>query len=222
MSEGSVSSLIFPNIQLKIVYLILLFGPLGFTPLAAPEFLITSGPSFAEILLQNHIAYRITTQYSALVIPILFTSAIIGTQKILSRLSPKNRNIKTLFIPGLVILSILSCILCTPAPISPYTMYHKFSPNPCQYIINNHTFILNEAISLIPNGVSVSTQNNLASHLSKRRDLFLDYQPSVTYILIDNKTSSVEWLGNFKIIFPYEKYELIFDKDDVQLYRLKI
>ncbi|HWQ65264.1 MAG TPA: DUF2079 domain-containing protein, partial [Methanospirillum sp.] len=220
MDDG-IASLVTHNYPLKIIYLLLLFIPLGFTPMAAPEFLFIFFPSFAEILFQSNVAYRITTQYSALLIPIIFTSAIMGTQKIIQFITENRPSVKRYILPGLVIFGLLSCALCTPAPISPYTLYYKFSPNSCQYIIDEHTGFLQEAISMIPENASISTQNNLASHLSKRKDVFLEYKPEVEYIFIDKKTSNVEWLGNSEIIFPIEKYSTLYDMDGIFLFKIR-
>ena len=219
--DGGVSALVLNNFALKIIYLILLIVPLGFTPLVAPEFLIISFPSFAEILLQHSIAYRITTQYSALLIPILFTSAIMGTKKIIDKLTKHYTKFVKYIFPILMILGMVSCIFCTPAPISPFTLYYQFSPNNCEYIIDDHINILHEAIDMIPQNASVSTQNNLGGHLSKRTQLYLDYLSGVEYILIDYKTSNVEWLGNKEISFPLDFYDKIFQKDGVVLYKIR-
>ena len=149
-TDGGVLFYVTNNLALKIVYLILLSAPLGCTPLAAPEFLATALPSFAEILFQSNVAYRITTQYSALVIPVLFTSAIMGTGRIIRWLDMKRPSLKRLVLPVLLLLGLVSCIFCTPAPVSPFTLYYKFSPNSCQYTIDEHTRYLQDAIAMIP------------------------------------------------------------------------
>ncbi len=208
------------NILLKIAYLILLFLPLCFTPFAAPEILITSFPSFAEILLQENIAYRITTHYSALVIPLLFTSAVCGTHRAIHFFSDKKSQFGKFILPFLLVCSFVSCIFCTPAPISPYTLYYKFSPNSCQYTFTDHSHHLQGILNNIPENASISTQNNLASHLAKRKELYLDYKPGVQYILIDKTNSNVEWLGNEEIQFPREKYTLKYNVENIYLYQL--
>jgi uncharacterized membrane protein len=208
------------NFHLKIVYLVLLFLPLIFTPLAAPEFLIISFPSFAEILLQWPVAYRITTQYSALVIPIIFVASMMGIKNIQNKF-PHKIFTKKFFYSSILIFSLLSCLLGTPAPISPLTLYHKFSPNSCKYVIDDHIQNINQAIKMIPPDCSVSTQNNLAGHLSQRMNIFIDYRENAQYILIDNKTKDLEWLNPPMGEFPLEKYDLIFNVDEIQLYKFK-
>lgn len=212
--------LLFHNFHLKVIYLVLLFLPLIFTPLAAPEFLIISFPSFAEILLQWPVAYRITTQYSALVIPVIFVSSMIGIKKIQSRLSNIRSSNKVLY-SIILISSLLSCLLCTPAPVSPFTLYYKFSPNNCNYVIDDHVQNIDQAIKMIPPDSSVSTQNNLAGHLSQRMDIFIKYRENSQYIFLDNKTKNMEWLNSPMGELPLEKYELIFHVDEIQLYKLK-
>lgn len=219
LSNG-IFCLLMHNFHLKIIYLVLLFLPLIFTPLVAPELLIISLPSFAEILLQWPVSYRITTQYSALVIPIIFVASIIGIKKIHSKFYQIKFTKKVLY-SLIFIFSLLSCLLCTPAPVSPFTLYHKFSPNNCNYVIDDHIQNINQAIKMIPPDCSVSTQNNLAGHLSQRMDIFIDYRENAQYILIDNKTKNLEWLNPPMGEFPLEKYDLIFNVDEIQLYKLK-
>ena len=218
IAEGGLSGMVNDNFPLKIVYLVLLFAPLGFTPLAAPEVLITAVPSLAEILFQSIVAYRITTQYSALLIPVLFTSAILGTSRVVARLTAVKPGISRWVVPGLLALGLLSSIFCTPAPVSPFTLYYKFSPNSCQYVIDEHTTYLEEAIRLIPADASVSAQNNLAGHLSQRNEIYLNYRPGVDNILVDTKNSNVDWLGNSEIIIPAHEYSTVYERDGISLY----
>jgi uncharacterized membrane protein len=219
MSDG-LAGLITHNFTLKVAYLILLFGPLVLTPLAAPEFLLISLPSFAEIVFQDDIAYRINIHYCALLIPILFTAAILGTVRIRKTLVEKTPHLVKYLYPLLVIMGILYTIVWTPAPISPFTLFPVFS-HPCDYTINDHTQIIQNAISIIPNNASVSTQNNLASHLSRRVNLFLTYQENVDYILVDQKTYHFYWFRNPELKVPPDGYDLIYDQDGVSLYTHK-
>ena len=220
LSDGIIAPII-NNFFLKIVYVLLLLLPLGFTPLIAPEFLIISLPSFAEILLQWPVAYRITTQYSALVIPILFTSAIFGFKKLLDFLEDKFTLSKKNLYCVILLCGLTSCIFCTPAPISPFTLYYQFSPNSCEYFFDHHTDLIDEALLLIPGNSSVTAQNNLASHLARRMNIYINYQPNVEYIIIDGKTSNLDWLNTPIGYFPSNKYEIIFNHDEVEIYRIK-
>ena len=120
-----------------------------------------------------------------------------------------------------MMFGIVSCIFCTPSPISPFTLFYQFSASNCEYIIDDHINILHEAIDMIPQNASVSTQNNLGGHLSKRAELYLDYLSGVEYILIDYKTSNFKWLGNKEISFPIDFYDEIFQKDGVVLYKIR-
>jgi len=220
-TTGGISDILTHNFLYKLVYIFLLLIPLGFTPIAAPDILLVLTPSLAEILLQSNVAYRITTQYSALLIPVLFVSAIIGTQRVSKKMSDIKPRFSRYILPGLLLLGILSFLLCTPAPVSPWTLYYKFSPNQCQYNIDEHAQLLKDVIDSIPPDASISTQNNLASHLSKRFNIYITYQQDVDYILMDEKTVDVEWIENHKIIFPINQYNQIFSHDGINLYKLK-
>jgi uncharacterized membrane protein len=215
--ENGMVGVIQHELWLKIVYLFLLFAPLGFTPFAAPDFLVVSVPSFLEILLQIKIAYSIILQYSSLVIPIIFTAGILGTKNLIERFSLQSK--QNILFSLLFSLGLVSCIFCTPAPISPISLYLHFSPCYCGYTIDTHVKTIDEALQMIPENASVSTQNNLAAHLSKRTDLYLDYIPDVAYILIDKKTAHLEKYANHEVVFPHDRYEMIFEKDDVSLYK---
>ncbi len=216
-SSNVISGIVEHNIFLKLIYVVILLAPLLFTPLAAPEFLLTLTPSFAEIFFQTGTAYRITAQYSTLLIPIIFTSAIMGTKRIMITLeSPR---IQKLILPGLLSFGIISFLLVTPVPISPITQYCKCSPNLCTYNINEHTNTIKEALTLIPQNASVSSQVNLASHLAKRNDLFLFFQPNVEYIILDTKTSNPEYRVNKTLEIPSEKYKQIYSTDGVEVYK---
>jgi uncharacterized membrane protein len=218
--SNGIIGLIANNFFLKLVYIFLLLLPLALIPLIAPEFLIVSIPSFAEILLQSNVAYRITTQYSTLVLPILFVSAIIGVRKIQTRYCISHNTNNPIYIL-ILICSVFSCIFCTPAPISPFTQYYHYSPNSCNYTIDQHVLYLDQAISVIPVDSSITAQNNLAGHLSRRMNIFTEYHPNVDYIMIDNRTQNLSWLNSPIGSFPEEKYDTVFDKDGIQLYKRK-
>jgi uncharacterized membrane protein len=221
--DSGITGLIFPNIELKIIYLALLFAPLLLTPFLAPEFLILAGPTFAEILFQSPIVYRITTHYSAIFIPIIFTASILGIHRVVLNYASRYPNIKRNLLCLLLITGVISGLFCTPAPISPFTLYHTFSDNKAQWVLNEHTELLEEALTLIPPDASIATQNNLAAHLSKRMELHLFYRPGVEYIFFDETTLHETWLNYHDTFdsFSREEYDPIFSNDGIWLFKLR-
>ena len=220
---SGITDIIFFNIELKVIYLLLIFLPLLLTPFLAPEFLILSGPIFAEILFQSMIAYRITAHYSAMFIPIIFTASVLGLHRIIMKYSDRIQNLKQIFLISLLIVGIISGLVCTPTSISPVSQYTKFSENKAIYALNEHTQLLEEALTLIPPDASIAAQNNLAGHLSKRMGLYLAYQPGVEYIFFDETTLHEKWLNYTDTFdsFPREEYDLIFSNDGIWLFKLR-
>jgi len=100
----------------KVEFVLHLFAPLGLLALLAPEIILIALPTFAYLLLSDSgVQTSIRSQYTAVLIPVLFFAALIGAQRLLMRASWSRRVALALFLLG---ASIASFYLHAPAPLA--------------------------------------------------------------------------------------------------------
>ena len=149
----------------KITYIKQLLQPLGFTSLIGFPFLIFALPDLAINLLSDFgPMQRIWYQYTATITPFIFIASIYGVSFI-NRKVPK------------VKLNYLSILLLLFTLFSAYSygpMFFSKDPNDSWYKkpLENKE-IVNEYINKIPADINVAASNNLASHLSYRKGIFV-------------------------------------------------
>ncbi len=158
----TVQTLLLPD---RIGYLKQLFLPLGYLSFLAPIYLIFAGPDIGiNLLSTNPTLHQIYYQYSSTVTPFIFISAIFAIKYIIK------------FIPEIPYLAFGVLIFMTTL-ISAYT----YGPLPGALKPNLDMFnkpllirsVIDEQINEIPEEESVSASNNLASHLSHRKNIYV-------------------------------------------------
>jgi len=165
-------------LQERIGYLVKLYGPLSFIPLVSIS-QITALPWIAFAFLTPVGEYtQIYNQYPAYVTPFIFIGAIMAVK----RVSKKKR-----FATTLVIIMMSSTVLffatTDPVFVKPYL---PITPN--WPVITSKDIQLTKIIGTIPSEESVLTQNNIAPHLTDRKDLYIilkDTTITPQYILVD-------------------------------------
>jgi uncharacterized membrane protein len=150
--------------QVKISYLVKLLGPLGFLSLLNPQTLLIATPTLAANLLSNNgYNYNIQYQYTALITPFIFISAIYGTAWLF-----KNRLGKAIISVLIIFTSLFAHFyIMNESPLSKKSLSHHFN-----YKYHERVEILNELIRLIPPDASVSASPHLVTHLTHRERIF--------------------------------------------------
>jgi uncharacterized membrane protein len=220
------AGLLLSNLPQKMTYLAGMLGPLVLLPLAAPSVFLIAVPSILEVILQSepHV-YTADLHHCAAFIPVLFVAAVVGLKRVYygspsaaGRPEEGERNERTdefgrlrLNVALLLLLAFSTGAFLVNSPASPASPLH------CDYTVTPHHEYLNEAIALIPPGVSVSTQNDIGAHLMHRRELYLSFVDGVDYVLAD---ITLPWIVDSGLrLQDYSEYEQIYRMDGVVLLR---
>jgi uncharacterized membrane protein/uncharacterized membrane protein YbhN (UPF0104 family) len=208
-----VSTLLHPS---QLHYLFQLFSPLGYLSLAFPFFLFFAGPDLLISLLSNNEQLRqIYYQYTTSVTPFLFLSAIYGVWA-LKQLTIV-RTIKKHFILiisiYLISTTFYSASIFGPLPGSQEPNIDMFT-KPQQ----NKAFI-DHYLQSIPAKATVSSSNDIGSHLSERETIYtvpfgLDRADLVVLLLTDPKA-----IDAYKRMEKDPKYKQIQHKDTFYVYQ---
>lgn len=200
----------------KIEYLFKLFAPLGFLSLLSPaHYILFSVPLLKNLFVNSSFSgfYKISSHYTAGIIPFIYISAIYGVSWLLNKIHHRR---KAAFISVLIILSSLLSYSKTGG--------HKFSRF-LTSIKNDKTLQKLSYLKIIPKDASVVTNFNLVPHLSHRKYIF-EWNPDANtsqiteYLVID--MTLLEYLPKDIIlrIEPYLKdikrngYKKIFSSPD--------
>ncbi|HJX23330.1 MAG TPA: DUF2079 domain-containing protein [Candidatus Bathyarchaeia archaeon] len=155
----------------KFSYLLMHFAPLVFLPVIEPGLLIATLPWFGISLLSNYIPYyQIGFQYSAIVIPFIFASAVLGTRKLLGRELAHGKIMKRMA-HLLILCSLVFSI--SLSPLSPL-IQGNFPSNAYNIpVMTSHSLLLHDVIRMIPQNASILTQDNIFPHVSNRLDAYV-------------------------------------------------
>lgn len=204
----------------KVLYLIVIFGPVLFLPLRRPLTLVMVAPWLGAALTSGHLPfYAIGDQYPAFLIPFLFYAAVLGAVPFLRKpsspaaeseppkvtrrfpLRPQDRP----FLLG-VVVAVAFVIVASPAsPVG----FRAFNTGGLP-IPDSHVAAVWSAVGLVPRDASILTQNNLFPYFTDRANSFVvpvaaylrpantfnstvdGYLANVDYVLVDFQTSPVE------------------------------
>jgi len=200
------------------VYLFEIFSHTAFLTFLNPISFIVSIPTLLENLLATPDSFRIMwNHYQLLLIPGVFISTIFSIKKILYRYASR-RNL-VIFSIGIVLLffALVSNSAFSPAPLKAldvslddnhivlkkrYVVWEFLNFNCCSDYTGKNIMYQSyseqirsvyKAFSMIPDNVSVSTQDNFDAHLSRRQSLYLFplYYDKVDYVLVMEKTQGM-------------------------------
>lgn len=157
----TLSKLLMPD---RLLYLRQLFAPLGYLSVFALPFLIFAAPDMGiDLLSRNSTLYQIYYQYSSTITPFIFISAIYGVYFLRKRIPEISYRWVAAFI---LILTIASAYRDGPLFFSKKAQIEMFT-NP----LENRAEV-DKYIDSIPNNFSISSTNNLGSHLSQREKIY--------------------------------------------------
>lgn len=156
----------------RLIFLNQIFLPLGYLSFLAPQYLLFIIPDLLlKLLSSNPNFYQIYYQYTAVLTPFIFISAIYGMhflQKIVGKLpKPYTLNPIPLSIFYILFSAIYSAYLFGPLP---------GTKNPNLVMVTNplaNRDFVDKALAAIPENASVAASNNLASHLSNRESIYV-------------------------------------------------
>jgi uncharacterized membrane protein len=168
-------------------YLFSLLWPFGFSSLLSPLTTLIAVPEFAlNALAGNGFQRSYEFHYVAGEVPFLFAGAVLGIarardffarhgRRTRRRPAPVSRVSVGALATVVLCAAVLANFVLGPLPFSlPGAHYSGKS-----YAVSGHARALDLALKMIPNGASVSTENDAGSHLSARPVVY-------TFPLIDN------------------------------------
>jgi uncharacterized membrane protein len=220
--------------QVKLLYLMLLFGPLALFSFKAPSLLIPSIPWFGFSLLSQTMAHHtLGHQYEGYLVSFIFVAAIFGLRKnflkkrTLSGISGSLKKIMT--------LSLIFFFMASPlCPV-----FNILFPSYRFISLGEHESQLHQVLEMVPTNASILTQDNVFTQVSHRvdayvvpiwflrstiRDLAVDFvnqtMDKVEYILVDNKTDQVATTLVLSLLATKPDFVLIMtrDNDTIRLY----
>jgi len=183
---------------LKLLYLIVVFGPLAFFSLRSPFALLPTLPWFGFSLLSQAAAHHMLGfHYESYIVSFVFVAAILALGK------RPLRNVKS-SLRVMIVFSVIFFFMVSP--LSPISVSSSGS------VVANvgaHELLLNQIVAMVPPNASILTQNNIFPHMSNRLDAYVVPDPwlntaihdivvdfvnqtisKVEYVLIDSETDS--------------------------------
>jgi len=219
----------------KFSYLMLIFAPLALLSFVSPASLIATVPWFGMAFVSNYSAYyRIGFQYSALIIPFVFSSTVSGAKKLLTRDFISSRIAKQVA----TLLLVSSSVFCLAlSPLSPLIQGGYPSPAYIKPEITDHEAVLEKIIGLIPPNASILTQNNIFPHVSNRPNAYVVFSKihgqtptwqnatrfilslNTTYVLLDLKSEPYVGQVMLSNVIEKKEYGLYASADKILLFK---
>ena len=178
------------DLRERIEYFSKIYGPLSFVPFLSPSHLIPALPWITFVLVTPNLSREhlmLYNQYPAYITPFVCLGAISA----LRRLEPHRKKVIML----LLATTMLYLATVDPVLSNPYPPVTPRWPD-----ITLRDQALTEIIQLIPPQVSVLTQNNIAPHLTNRKEIYISlFNSSIQpdYVLVDTSHFSYDE-PNFK------------------------
>ncbi|OGH11456.1 MAG: hypothetical protein A3B38_01415 [Candidatus Levybacteria bacterium RIFCSPLOWO2_01_FULL_36_13] len=148
----------------RLEFLMQLFLPLGFLSIVAPFTLIFALPDlFISLLSSNAALHQIYYQYTSVITPFIFISAIYSSLFLIKKINKINAKYLSLYI---LFFTILAQYLTGPLPGSTKPNIDMFTKQ-----LENRKEIDN-FLNSIPQKYSVAATNNAGSHLSEREHIY--------------------------------------------------
>lgn len=218
----------------KFSYLLFAFAPLMFLSILSPVVLISALPWFGLIMVASYPPYyQMGFQYSALIIPFIFVSAILGMTKVVN-VGSNIRSAKKV----LTLVMISSIVFCIAAsPLSPLIQGGYPSPAYIKPEITDHARLLDTFVNLVPQNESILTQDIIFPHVSNRANAYVA-MPQIqgetptwekaaafissletTYVLIDLKSDPVIGMILLSHVIQKGTYGLYASADRILLFK---
>lgn len=164
--------------RLNARYVFDLLTPVAFLCLLAPLLLLPALPAFLINIVSNFKPqHEITHQYTAAIVPFLFIATVFAFRKLRRWARGASRSG---FVVGAVAFVLLACSLAGsfclgPGPFSDNWKREEYTSSP-------HKEVMREAIAVVPDEASVSSQMYFLQHLSEREHLYMFPNPFIDYV----------------------------------------
>jgi len=156
------------DLNIKLYYLLSIFGPLAFIPLLEPIELVPSTPFFVSILLYTRKAqYQIGDQYPAFILPFVFSATIKALSKI--NLS-KPTLIKLMAITTSIFVIMQSPLSTFAIGVYPPYVFGGAYATPC---LTRNVILLHKVLDLVPDNATILTQNYIFPHVASRTGAYV-------------------------------------------------
>lgn len=222
LSPDKIIAVFFEDEHLR--YLKQLFSPLGYLSYLAPVFLVFAGPDLLiNILSNNSQFHQIYYQYTAAISPFIFIAAIYGIWVLQWVLKPKNLALfYSLVCLYILYFSVMAAYHFGPLPGSQEPNIAMFTkPEKNQKLIN-------KTLEQIPPGLKVAASNNIGSHLSNRKQLYVlpvgaDKADVLVFLLTDSEhgTSFLPEQELVRKLSNDPRYKIIVQKDEFTVFQKK-
>lgn len=195
---------------LKLLYIILLFGPLYFLSFRSNITAITLA-WLVPVFLSNYAPYYlIGAHFPAYVISFIFLGAILAVKGKMKdpHFPGVNSVVKNLLVLALlssIFISPLSPLLTTISTTPPY--FSDYYPPS----VTTHEVLLQQIVKLVPDNASVLTQNNIFPHFSNRVNAYVYPVP-----LVLERAPPYQMNQYLSYIVANSKYVLVDAKTDPQ------
>ena len=149
----------------QLMYLLQLFGPVAFLPLAGLPFLIFAGPDLAiSLLSKDPQLHTIYYHYGAIPTPFIFIASVYGMSVVQQYVT--NKSLRRYVLLIILVPTFLCAYFFGPLP-GAYRMNASMFVDQLSYAPLIDTFLLS-----IPKSYSVAATNNIGSHLSHRKLIY--------------------------------------------------
>jgi uncharacterized membrane protein len=165
----------------KLEFTLSFFAPFAFLPLLAPELLVLALPTFGYLLLSSYPAqYSLGRQYGVVIIPLVAIAAAVAVARLERRLGGRPAVVPAAAL-GVAAAAAVTYVHYGPGPGGGWFDPERYQPNP-------RAGTAASLFARIPAEASVSAQENLAPHLSRRERLYLfPALHGADYVILDNE-----------------------------------
>jgi uncharacterized membrane protein len=202
----------------KLQFVASFLAPFAFLPVLAAELLLLTLPTFGYLLLSSYPAqYTLGRQYGVVVVPLVAIAAAVAASRG-ERLLGRWGNAAPALALALVAASLLT--------------YHQFGPGPFggwydpeRYQRAPRVATAERLFRQIPPQASVSAQENLAPHLSRRERLYLfPALHGAEYVILDNEGGTfpvdrADWDREVRELLRNPLYRLLTAEDGFALFQ---
>ena len=187
----------------------------GFAALLTPYAVLASTPAYALASLSEHPQQsRLELHYSMAPLALTWVGALLSLER-----ASRWR------LGGVPLATVLSLLVVASSAVT-FFAWSPYSPGEERYAPDAaHRAVLREALDAVPGGVAVSAQNTILPHLSRRErvDEFPDLGDA-EYVIVDPSlpvTGQSRAAGYDEAVAGMTErgFELIFDRDGVQVFR---
>jgi uncharacterized membrane protein len=211
-----------------------LLWPFGFVSLLSPMTLLIAAPEYLLNGLSTQIWQRsIQFHYTAAEIPFLFAAAVLGLMRLWRWLGGGFRRPEARMRGELLQRRDLALLVFLVALVGNYVLGPlPFSLPGAHYAGSSfaragHAKVLDEAVATIPDGAVVSVNNNVGSHLSARREVYVfpEYA-GAEYVIVDETrpgfydrlNASMHEAVVGRLVLD-QRYQSVYARDDVYVFK---